>query len=310
MASVLKDKLLAEQHAYLETHPEIKQILHDFVTACLLHKPQDIKTFARSHFAQFLPDGGMAHAASALHHQQLQVLEQQEEVSQQQAQAQPETEAVSSADAAQDDQSSAAASPIADGPRPLVVVGPSGVGKGTLLRRILEEFSDLFGSAVSHTTRSPRNGEVNGVHYHFTTLEQMQQEIDQGLFIEYAKVHTNMYGKSKKSVQDVQHAGKICLLELDVQGAETIKTTNLAPFYLFISPPSLTDLENRLRGRGTESDEQIAVRMGNAALEMAYLDKPGFFDAVLINDDLEVSYTQLKKQLADFFPQFAERLLA
>ena len=101
--------------------------------------------------------------------------------------------------------------------RPVVVCGPSGVGKGTLLNRLIAEHPDAFGFSVSHTTRQPRPGEVNGVHYHFVLKEDMEAAIKRGEFVEYARVHSNMYGTSIKGVEDVRAAGKTCLLDIDVQ---------------------------------------------------------------------------------------------
>ena len=101
--------------------------------------------------------------------------------------------------------------------RPVVVCGPSGVGKGTLLNRLMAEHPESFGFSVSHTTRQPRAGEVDGVHYHFVKKEDMEAAITRGEFIEYARVHSNMYGTSVKGVEDVRAAGKTCLLDIDVQ---------------------------------------------------------------------------------------------
>ena len=101
--------------------------------------------------------------------------------------------------------------------RPVVICGPSGVGKGTLLTRLMAEHPDSFGFSVSHTTRQPRAGEVDGVHYHFVKKEDMEAAITRGEFIEYARVHSNMYGTSVKAVEDVRAAGKTCLLDIDVQ---------------------------------------------------------------------------------------------
>ena len=101
--------------------------------------------------------------------------------------------------------------------RPVVVCGPSGVGKGTLLNRLMAEHPEAFGFSVSHTTRQPRPGEVDGVHYHFVQKEDMEAGIQRGEFVEYAHVHSNMYGTSVKGVEDVRAAGKTCLLDIDVQ---------------------------------------------------------------------------------------------
>merc|ERR1711907_172516 len=178
---------------------------------------------------------------------------------------------------------------------PLVVTGPSGVGKGTLIGKLLKEYPDMCGFSVSHTTRAPRPGGEDGVHYHFTSKAKMEELIAQGAFIEYARVHSNIYGTSKTAVEKVKSAGKICILDIDVQGAEGIKAAKLDACYLFIAPPSIEELEGRLRGRGTETEEKIQLRLKNARKELAYTEKPGFFDKVLVNDDLEKSYQEMKK---------------
>ena len=179
-------------------------------------------------------------------------------------------------------------------PRPVVIVGPSGVGKGTLLNRLMADFPDNFGFSVSHTTRKPRPGEVDGVHYNFCEKPDMEAAIERGEFIEYARVHGNIYGTSIKAVEAVQTAGKVCLLDIDVQGAELVKKTTLNARFVFVAPPSFEELEKRLRGRGTETEDKIQMRLKNAKGEMEYMDKPGFFDCVIVNDDLDKAYATLK----------------
>lgn len=181
--------------------------------------------------------------------------------------------------------------------RPVVVCGPSGVGKGTLLGRLLGEHPDQFGFSVSHTTRQPRPGEVDGVHYHFCRKEDMEKMIAEGGFIEYARVHANIYGTSIAAVKAVSEQGKTCLLDIDVQGAELVKKTDLDARFVFVAPPSFSDLEKRLRGRGTESEDKIQLRLTNARAELSYLEKPAFFDAIIVNDDVERAYAQLKAVL-------------
>jgi len=187
-------------------------------------------------------------------------------------------------------------------PRPLVLCGPSGVGKGTLLARMFKDYPEYFAKTVSHTTRQPRAGEVNGVSYHFVTREQFEADIAAGKFIEYANVHGNFYGQSIAAVEAVRAAGKICILEVDIQGAQTIRSTNLAPLYLFIQPPSVSDLETRLAGRGSETAETTKTRLETARKEMDFLGAhPTFFDHVITNDDFEACYTRLQKWLYDTY---------
>lgn len=173
---------------------------------------------------------------------------------------------------------------------PLVVCGPSGVGKGTIIGKFLSE-SNAFGFSVSHTTRDPRPGEINGVHYHFTSKPLMQSLLDEDYFLESAEVHGNLYGTSWQALHDLQQSGKKCLLDIDVQGVQRLKKLpsreNWKPRYIFIAPPSAEILEERLRGRGTESEESLRRRISNARSEIEYGLEAGNFDAIVYNDDLE-----------------------
>ncbi|KAF5306420.1 hypothetical protein FQA39_LY08929 [Lamprigera yunnana] len=179
--------------------------------------------------------------------------------------------------------------------KPLVICGPSGSGKSTLVNKLLQDFPNKFGYSVSHTTRKPRPGEVDGVHYHFVTLSTILNEIDEEKFIEYTMFSGNMYGTSKKTVELVHSEGKICILDIDVEGVKNVKKTSLDPWYVFIKPPSLEELEVRLRKRSTEHEENLVVRVQAATEEMKYAEDPKNFDLVVINDDLDRAYDQLKE---------------
>lgn len=185
------------------------------------------------------------------------------------------------------------------GPRPVVLSGPSGAGKSTLLKKLMEEFSSVFGFSVSHTTRKPRPGEVNGKDYHYVTRETMQAGIDNGEFIESAVFSGNMYGTSKAAVQDVQAKNLICILDIDMQGVRNIKGTDLNPIYISIQPPSMEVLEKRLRDRKTESEESLQRRLRAAEVDMEYSKEPGMFDVIVVNDDLDVAYQELKEALLE-----------
>ncbi|PRP87718.1 hypothetical protein PROFUN_02418 [Planoprotostelium fungivorum] len=179
--------------------------------------------------------------------------------------------------------------------RPVVVVGPSGVGKGTLINRLMGDYPNNFGFSVSHTTRKPRPGEREGIEYHFTTVDVIQKEIEAGQFVEHANVHGNYYGTSKAAVQRVKESGKTCILDIDVQGAQQVKQSDLNARFLFISPPSYETLEARLRGRGTETEEAITKRLAGAKRELNFLESsPSFFDSVIVNDNLEKAYQDFK----------------
>ncbi|XP_024935531.1 guanylate kinase isoform X4 [Cephus cinctus] len=183
---------------------------------------------------------------------------------------------------------------VQKGPRPLVLCGPSGSGKSTLIKRLFEEFPDTFGFSVSHTTRPPRSGEENGKHYYFTNKEDMQKQIDQGEFIESATFGNNMYGTSKRAVEDVRRTGKICVMDIDTQGVKQIKNSALDPLYVFIKPPSIIELERRLRGRMTETDESLQRRLSVVKTELEYGEQPGNFHLVIENDNLDKAYAKLR----------------
>ncbi|KAL0480163.1 guanylate kinase [Acrasis kona] len=178
---------------------------------------------------------------------------------------------------------------------PLVIVGPSGVGKSTLVEKLMKEYPSYFGFSVSHTTRAPRENEVNGVHYHFTDKETILSKLNNEEFLESAEVHGNIYGTSYDSVQKVIRGGRCCILDVDVQGAQQIKRSNLRPVVtVFVRPPSIQDLEQRLRSRMTESEDKIALRVSNATKEMSFMNDKQLFDHVIINDDFDRCYSEFK----------------
>ncbi|MEQ2228244.1 guanylate kinase [Ilyodon furcidens] len=183
------------------------------------------------------------------------------------------------------------------GPRPVVLSGPSGAGKSTLLKRLMKDHEGVFGFSVSHTTRSPRPGEEDGKDYHFTTREAMQEGINNGEFIENAEFSGNMYGTSKAAVENVRAKNLICILDVDIQGVKRIKESDLDPIYISIQPPSMEILEKRLRDRQTETEESLQKRLEAARIDMELSKEPGVFDIVIINDDLEKAYEELKKIL-------------
>ncbi|KAH0464379.1 hypothetical protein IEQ34_007165 [Dendrobium chrysotoxum] len=186
---------------------------------------------------------------------------------------------------------------IGYGSKPIVISGPSGVGKGTLITKLMTEFPSTFGFSVSHTTRAPRDKEMNGVHYHFTERNKMEKDIQDAKFLEYALVHGNLYGTSIEAVEAVSDAGKRCILDIDVQGARSVRVSPLEAIFIFVCPPSFEELELRLRARGTETEEQIQKRLGNARAELEQAKTPGLFDHMLVNDELESCYQNLKKIL-------------
>lgn len=183
---------------------------------------------------------------------------------------------------------------LTSAPRPLVICGPSGSGKSTLLKKLMAEFNDCFGFSISHTTRKPRAGEVDGRDYYFTEKQSMLKAIERGDFIEYTKFSDNYYGTSRKAVTDVQNKGRICILDVEIEGVKNLKKTDLNPRFVFLKPPSMAVLEQRLRARGTESEEMILRRLEEAKKEIAYGEVPGNFDITIINDDVEEAYSSLR----------------
>lgn len=178
--------------------------------------------------------------------------------------------------------------------RPVVFCGPSGSGKSTLVKKLMGEFPDKFGFSISHTTRKPRSGEVDGEHYHFTKKEEMTEAIKIGKFIESATFSGNMYGTSKAAVEKVLSDQKVCILDIDTQGVKQIKVSDLKPWYIFIEPPSMEELEKRLRLRSTEDEESLQKRLKAASEEIKYGRMPGNFDMIILNDDLNQAYDILK----------------
>ncbi|CAB1324594.1 unnamed protein product, partial [Coregonus sp. 'balchen'] len=185
------------------------------------------------------------------------------------------------------------------GPRPVVLSGPSGAGKSTLMKMLLRDYDGVFGFSVSHTTRSPRPGEVDGKDYHFSNREAMQEDIDDGKYIENAEFSGNLYGTSKYSVDEVRANGLICILDVDIQGVRNIKQTDLDPIYVSIQPPSMEILEKRLRDRNTETEESLQKRLEAARVDMELSNEPGVFDMLIVNDDLEEAYEKLQSVLIE-----------
>ena len=182
-----------------------------------------------------------------------------------------------------------------DPPKPLVICGPSGVGKSTIIKRLTDEFPGLFGFSVSHTTRQPRNGEVDGVNYNYVSREDFLSCKERGEFIETAEFSGNMYGTSKMAIQSIQEKGQICILDIEMQGVIQIKNIpELDPHYVFIQPPSIQELERRLKERQTETEESLKKRLITAKFELEYGADPKNFDLIIVNDDVDVASKELR----------------
>ncbi|CAF1129818.1 unnamed protein product [Adineta steineri] len=182
-------------------------------------------------------------------------------------------------------------------PRPIVVSGPSGSGKSTLINQLFKEYPTAFSFSISHTTRSPRAGEQNGREYHFVPRDQMKKMISNGDFLETTEFSSNLYGTSKKAVEDVAKTGRICVLDVDKQGVQNIKKSDLHPLCIYISPPSYEILEKRLRARKTDDESAIGRRLKESKESMEFSKQPGVYDHIIINDKLDVAYKDLKEVL-------------
>ncbi|CAH0047769.1 unnamed protein product [Clonostachys solani] len=180
--------------------------------------------------------------------------------------------------------------------RPIVISGPSGVGKGTLIGRLLERYSDTLATTVSHTTRQPRPGEVNHEAYHFICTQEFESLIENNAFVEYTFFSGNYYGTSRQTIKDQQAKGKIPILEIEMSGITQIKKNKALDMrFVFISPPSLQALEERLHKRGTESAKSIERRLEQAKVEMEQAKIPGFHDIIIVNKNLEEAYIELEE---------------
>ena len=168
----------------------------------------------------------------------------------------------------------------------LVISGPAGVGKGTINLSLISRNSDIRMS-VSATTRSPRPGEIDGVHYFFKTEEEFQKMIEEGAFLEYMRVfNTHYYGTPKSFVEQELDEGRSVILEIDVQGAMRVKAAYPDAVLIFIAPPSMSELKSRLIHRGTESSEAIERRFETAYHEMELVNR---YDYVVVNDILDLA---------------------
>lgn len=175
----------------------------------------------------------------------------------------------------------------------IVLTGPSGVGKGTLLHLLLSQHPELELS-ISATTRSPRPGEIPGEHYHFVDRDTFQSMIEEGELLEWAEFAGNFYGTPRHAVDDALHQGKWVILEIELFGARQVKRYFPSAFMIFLLPPSLEELEQRLRSRGHDSEEAIARRLRRAKTEMDAVDE---FDLTIVNDDLDKALQQIQDAL-------------
>ncbi len=177
--------------------------------------------------------------------------------------------------------------------RLIVLTGPSGVGKGTLMRSLLQRYPELYYS-VSVTTRSPRPGEIDGKNYYFISRNKFEQLVAQGEFLEWAEFAGNYYGTPREAVLNQIRAGKTVVLEIELEGARQIRASFPSALSIFILPPSFEELEQRIRNRGQDSEEAIARRLQCAQEEIKAAEE---FDIQIVNDDLETAVNAIAAAL-------------
>ena len=173
--------------------------------------------------------------------------------------------------------------------RSFIISGPSGVGKSTVLKALFQKRGNMYFS-VSATTRGPREGEVDGVHYHFLSRETFKEWIEQDQFLEYAEFVENSYGTPKKYVYEAMEAGQDVILDIEVQGAILVKEKMPEVVRIYLAPPSWEELERRLRARGTDSEETIQKRLNRAKEEYKLAHT---YDYFVINDSVENAVREL-----------------
>lgn len=176
----------------------------------------------------------------------------------------------------------------------IVITAPSGSGKTTIYRHILEKYTD-FEYSVSYTTRRQRKDEIEGVDYFYINRKEFERMIERGEFIEWAIVHGELYGTENKQIVDCLKRNKICILSIDVQGAIRVMKEYPDAVTIFIEPPSLEELEKRLRKRGTESEEEMKIRLMNAQNELEY---KSHFKYIVVNDIVEDALKDVENIIA------------
>lgn len=180
--------------------------------------------------------------------------------------------------------------------RPVVISGPSGSGKSTLIKRLFAEFPGCFGFSISHTTRSPRPGEQNGKEYHFITRDKFEELACSGdFFLEHTEFSGNLYGTSRDAINALKEEGKVCILDIELNGVRAIKKSGIAARYVYIAPPSLEELKKRLELRNTETLESLEKRLKMAEREAnAAKNETDLHDIIIVNDDVNKAYQEFK----------------
>lgn len=172
----------------------------------------------------------------------------------------------------------------------IVISGPSGAGKGTICKSFMDRNKDVSVS-VSATTRSPRQGEIDGVSYHFISKEKFEEKINSNDFLEYAQVYDNYYGTPKSNVEEMLESGRNVILEIDIQGALKVKENTEEGVFIFILPPSMQELKERIIKRGSETKESLMKRFKSAYKEINFISK---YNYAVVNDRVEIAVEKLE----------------
>jgi guanylate kinase len=172
----------------------------------------------------------------------------------------------------------------------IIISGPSGAGKGTICKSFMER-NENVALSVSATTRAPRTGEVEGVNYYFMSKEKFKEKIASDDFLEYAQVYDNYYGTPKSNVEEILESGKDVILEIDIQGALKVKENTEEGVFIFVLPPSMEELKQRIINRGSETPESLMKRFQSAYKEINYISK---YNYAVVNDEVEIAVQKLE----------------
>lgn len=230
-----KNDLIESHEEYVIGHPEIREVLNDFLSSVLLHKPDDVFVYAKEYFRPFNP------------------------------------------------------TPLRG--KPFILVGPSGVGKDTLLQAVFKKFEGIFEKKISYTTRPEKKIEKNKSNYYLISREEFQKKIDKGDFVEYKEINGHLYGTCSKEIKRINDAGRIPIIEVDVKGAIDVNKAGLEGNFLFVYPPSFEELRKRI-GNRIETEEEFKKRIELAITEIELANNSVLFTNRLVNDKLDKAVDQ------------------
>ena len=230
-----KNDLIESHEEYILSHPEIREVLNDFLSSVLLHKPDDVFVYAKEYFHPFNP------------------------------------------------------TPLRG--KPFILVGPSGVGKDTLLTEVLKKYEGIFERKISYTTRPQKKHEKNQGNYYLITREEFQKKIEARDFVEFKEINGYLYGTCKKELKRISDAGRIPIIEVDVRGAIDINKTGLEGNFLFVYPPSFEELRKRI-GNRIETEEEFKKRIEASITEIELANNSVLFTNRLVNDKLDKAVDQ------------------